>query len=486
VTAAFTEEPLVADPVRLQPYLRSSIDNFDWSGWPHIQTFSITGPFNATGPGDTPSRHRILTCRPAGSRGEAACARQIVSTLARRAYRQPVSAEEIERIMSFYEAGRRSGSFDAGIERALERILASPRFVFRAERDPANLAPGSVYRVSDVELASRLSFFLWSSIPDDQLLKLATAGKLKDPAVLDREVRRMLADPRSEALVTNFAGQWLHLRNVRNVLPNSDEFPNFDDNLRQSFRQETELFFGSIMHQDHNVLDLLTADYTFVNERLARHYGIPDVYGSRFRRVTLASEGRRGLLGQGSILAVTSHAERTSPVVRGKWVLENLLGLPVPPPPPDVPPLKENKEGEQPRTMREQMAEHRANTVCASCHKIMDPVGFALENFDAVGAWRTHEAGGPIDASGELADGTKVDGVAGLRKAILSRPELFVGTMTEKLLTYALGRGLDYHDMPVVRAIVRDAERSDYRFSALIRGVVHSTPFQMRIQPSKP
>ena len=480
VTVAFVQEPQVAEPDRLQPYLRSSVDNFDWAGRPHLQTLVITGPFQAAGPGDTPSRRRIFVCRPSTRDEETPCARRIVSTLARRAYRQPLTAADERRVMSFYEAGRHDGGFEAGIESALQRILASPKFVFRVERDPAELPSGSVYRISDLELASRLSFFLWSSIPDDQLLQTAEHGKLKDPAVLEREVRRMLADPRSEALVANFAGQWLHLRNVPNVLPNSDLFPDFDDNLRQSMRRETELFFESIMHEDRNVLDLLTADYTFVNERLARHYGIPDIYGSRFRRVTLTGEARRGLLGQASILAVTSHAERTSPVVRGKFILENILGTPVPPPPPDVPQLKGNADGEKPRTMREQMAEHRANPACATCHKIMDPVGFALENFDAVGAWRTHEAGGAIDASGVLADGSKVDGVAGLRQAIVSHPDVFVGTMTEKLLTYALGRGLDDHDMPAVRAILRDAAAHGDRFSSLILGIVRSVPFQMR------
>ena len=479
VTAAFVQDPQVAEPDRLQPFLRSSVDNFDWAGLPHLQTLAITGPFNVTGSGDTPSRRRIFVCRPASASAEAPCARRIVSTLARRAYRAPVTDADVQRLMNFYEAGRREGGFDAGIEMALQRILASPRFVFRIERHAA--PPGTVYRVSDIDLASRLSFFLWSSIPDDELLDLAAQGKLSNPVVLERETRRMLADPRSQALVTNFAGQWLQLRNVRNVLPNSDEFPDFDDNLRQSLQRETELLFESVMREDRNVLDLMTADYTFVNERLARHYGIPDIYGSRFRRVTIADEARRGLLGQGSILAVTSHAERTSPVVRGKWILENILGMPPAPPPPDVPPLKENQEGQKPRTIREQMAEHRANPVCASCHKVMDPIGFALENFDAVGAWRTQEAGGPIDASGELADGAKVDGVVTLRKALVSRPEVFTGVMTEKLLTYALGRGLGYYDMPAVRAIVRNAAQNDYRFSTLILGVVRSTPFQMRI-----
>jgi hypothetical protein len=480
VTAAFVQEPEVAEPLRLQPFLRSSVDNFDWSGRPHLQTLAITGPFKPTGPGDTPSRRRIFVCHPANPASEEPCAKQIVSALARRAYRQPLTHADLQLVMSFYQTGRKSGTFEAGIEMALQRILASPKFIFRIERDPESVPAGTVYRISDVELASRLSFFLWSSIPDDELLKVASEGKLKNPAILDREVRRMLADPKSQALVSNFAGQWLHLRNVRSLLPNSDEFPDFDDNLRQSLRRETELFFESIMREDRSVLDLMTADYTFVNERLARHYGIPDIYGSRFRRVTITDEARKGLLGQGSILAVTSHSDRTSPVVRGKWILENILGMPVPPPPPDVPPLKENQEGEKPRTMREQMAEHRANPVCASCHKAMDPIGFALENFDAVGAWRTDEAGVKIDASGELADGTKVDGVVTLRQALMSRPEVFAGTVTEKLMIYALGRGIDYRDMPAVRLVLLDSARGDYRFSTLILGIVHSTPFQMR------
>jgi hypothetical protein len=380
--------------------------------------------------------------------------------------------------MKFYEAGNREGGFDSGIQSALERILASPKFVFRDEREAPGTTAGSLYRVGDMEMASRLSFFLWSSIPDQRLLTLASQGKLQDLGTLEAEVRRMLADPRADALTTNFAAQWLQLRNLRNVQPNTDAFPDFDDNLRQSFRHETELLFKSILAEDRSVLDFLTADYTFLDERLALHYGIPGVRGSRFRRVSITDDARKGLLGQGSILALTSHAERTSPVVRGKWILENLLGLPVPPPPPDVPPLKEKQAGEGPKTMREQMTEHRANAVCASCHKIMDPIGFALENFDAVGAWRARDAGAPIDASGELADGTKVDGVVALRKAVLSRPEVFVGTLTQKLMTYGLGRGLDYHDMPEVRTIVRNAARNNYRFSELILGVVRSTPFR--------
>jgi cytochrome c5 len=483
VTAAFVENMAVEDSVRLQPFLRSSTDNFDWAGRPHIQSLAVTGPFDAKGPGDTPSRRAIFECRPTTKAAETACATKILSRLARRAYRQPVSQAELGPILEFYEAGRAQGSFEAGVQRGLQRILASPRFVFRAERDPQNAVPGKVYPVSDIELASRLSFFLWSSIPDETLLRLAANGTLSQPAVLDAQVRRMLADPKSSAVVSNFAGQWLHLRNVRSLLPNSDVFPDFDDNLRQGFRRETEMLFESIMREDRNVLDLLRADYTFVNERLARHYGIPKIYGSQFRRVPVTDPARRGLLGHGSILAVTSHAERTSVVLRGKWVLENVVGLPVPAPPADVPPLME-PDGAKPRTLREQMAEHRANPVCASCHKVMDPVGFAMENFDAVGAWRTREPGGAIDASGQLADGTKIDGVASLRDAILAKPEQFVGVMTEKLMTYALGRGLDAKDMPVVRSIVRNAA-PNYRFSSIVLGVVHSAPFRMRTAPER-
>jgi hypothetical protein len=476
VTVAFVQEPQTAKPWRLQPYLRSSVDNFDWSGQPHLQTLAVAGPFNVTGRGDTPSRRRIFVCRPARQTSEAACAKQIISTLARRAYRQPITDTDLQRIMSLYETARRDGGFEAGITVALQRILASPQFILRTERDAL---PG-VHPVGDIELASRLSFFLWSSIPDDRLLKVATEENLKRSAVLDQEVRRMLADTKSEALVENFAGQWLRLRNVRNVLPNSDLFPDFDDNLRQSFRRETEMLFESVIREDRSVLDLMTADYSFINERLARHYGIPDVYGSHFRRVTITDPARRGLLGQGSILAVTSHAERTSPVLRGKWILENILGTPVPPPPPDVPPLKERAEGEKPRTMREQMVEHRVNPACASCHKVMDPIGFALENFDAVGAWRSRDADANVDASGELVDGTKVNGVVELREALIRQPELFVGTVTEKMLTYALGRGVDYRDMPAVRKIVRDAARENYRFSAIVMGIIRSAPFRMR------
>jgi len=491
VVAAFIGSAPTMDATKLRPFLKSAFDTLDWTGHPHVRSVTITGPFNATGPGETPSRRRIFTChaasgkpsaRQAPQKTEDECARQIVGTLARRAFREPVNETSLQPLLAFYKSGRKEGSFDLGIERALQLILASPKFVFRAERDPAALAPGTVHRVSDVELASRLSFFLWSSIPDDELMADASAGRLKDPSVLQRQTRRMLADPKAQALVSNFAGQWLHLRNLRNAQPHADDFPDFDDNLRHAFQRETELLFDSVMREDRSVVDLLRADYTFVNERLARHYGIPNVYGSQFRRVPVTDEARKGLLGHGSILTLTSHATRTSPVVRGKFILENILGTPPPSPPADVPALKENEKGQKPKTVREHLAEHRANPTCASCHKIMDPIGFALENFDAVGAWRTEDAGAPIDASGELTDGTKIDGVVALRKAILARPDLFAGTMTEKLLIYALGRGLDEHDMPVVRSILRTAAAQDYRFSSLILGVVDSVPFQLRVK----
>src|SRR5215472_17088966 len=483
VSVAFVEDPPVQEPTRLQPFLRSSIDNFDWAGRPHMQTFPITGPFNATGAGDTPSRRKLFSCTPKTTGAETACAEKILGPLAHRAYRGPVAAIDQQRIMKIYQEGRSGASFEKGIEAALVRILAAPRFVFRVERDPANVAPGAAYRLGDVELASRLSFFLWSSIPDDELLRVAEQGRLKDPATLDAQVRRMLADPKSQAIIDNFAGQWLQLRNVRNVQPNSDLFPDFDDNLRQGLKHETELFFESIMREDRPVLDLMSANYTFLNERVAKHYGIPGIFGSRFRRVTLTDERRFGLLGKGSVLTVTSHAERTSPVERGKWILENILNSPVPPPPP-IPGagvFAEPAPGEAPKTMREQMEAHRANPVCASCHKIMDPIGLSLDNFDVVGAWRTEDAGSPIDASGQLVDGTPIDGVVTLRKALMAHPDVFVRAMTEKMLIYALGRGLAPRDMPSVRAIMREASARDNRFSSLVLAVVHSTPFTMRV-----
>ncbi len=481
IGVTFVEKTEAMSPTLLRPYL-STLDPVDSEGVPQLEAVTISGPLTVAGPGDTPSRRRIFSCRPDAAKSETACARQILSSLARLAYRRPVGESDLRPLIAFYDAGRKKRDFDAGVQLALERLLSDPQFVFRAERDPDDVAPGTAFRVSDLELASRLSFFLWSSIPDEPLLALASRGRLREPAVLNQEVARMMRDPRARSLVSNFAGQWLYLRNLRNVVPSKDQFPEFDDNLRQAFLQETELLVESVMREDRSVFDLLTADYTFVNERLARHYGIPHVYGSRFRRVPVASEARRGLLGQGSILTVTSQANRTSPVLRGKWILENLLGTPPPPPPPDVPALKENAERERPLTMREQMEEHRANPACAACHKQMDPLGFALENFDAVGAWRTTDAHSAIDPSSQLADGTKIDGPIALRQMLLRRPDAFTGTMTEKLLTYALGRGLEYYDRPAVRAIVRNASRENFRFSSLVLGVVNSTPFQMRMK----
>ncbi|HEY3822963.1 MAG TPA: DUF1592 domain-containing protein [Bryobacteraceae bacterium] len=463
----------------LQPFTRN-LDLQDMNGIPLIDHVQITGPFDATGSGDTPSRRKLFICHPANESDELPCARKIISTLARRAYRRPVNDADLEILLSFYQKGRNKGSFDAGIETAIRLVLSDPKFLYRIESDPANATPGTINRISDLELASRLSFFLWSSIPDDELLTIATQGKLKDPAILQQQVKRMLADPKAEALVTNFASEWLFLRNLQSVNPASEDFPNFDENLRQAFREETEMFVGSIMKEDRNVTDLLTANYTFVNERLAKHYGIPNIYGSQFRRVAVTDDARRGLLGQGSILTVTSYPTRTSPVLRGKWILENILGTPPPAPPPNVPALKENDEGGKVTTVRERLEEHRKNPACATCHRVMDPLGFSLDNFDAIGQWRSKEAGLPIDATGQLADGTKVEGVVDLRKALLLHPERFVGTMTEKLMTYGLGRGLEYYDIPVVRSITRDAARNNYRFSSIVMGIVNSTPFQMR------
>ncbi len=451
---------------------------------PSIASLIISGPYGADGAGDTPSRRHIFVCQPrtgAGETDRATCARTIVSTLARRAYRRPVRDTDLDRLMPFYEQGRVEGGFERGIQRAIERVLVSPEFLFRFERDPAGVSAGDVYRVSDLELASRLSFFLWSSIPDGDLLAAATRGELGEPAGLERQVRRMLADPRSEALVTNFAEQWLFLRDVDAKEPDAGFFPGFDENLRQAFRRETELFVDSILRDDRSVLELLTADHTFVNERLAKHYGIPHVYGSHFRRVELDDENRHGLLGQGSILTLTSYATRTSPVLRGKWILENLLSSPPPPPPPNVPALDETTDDGKPRSMREAMEQHRVNPACASCHKLMDPLGFALENFDAVGRWRERsESNTPIDATGVMPDGRQFEGPTGLRVVLLHAPDQFVTTVTEKLMTYALGRGIEYFDAPTIRDIVRNAEREDYRFASIVSGIVNSTPFQMR------
>jgi hypothetical protein len=482
ITVAFLHKSAAQSPEVLQPF-ESALDPVDAAGVPQVDVVTITGPFNASGPGDTPSRRRIFTCRPVNRADEASCAKTILSTLARRAYRRPVTDADVQALVSFFNSGReQGGDFESGIREALQRVLADPEFVFRIERDPPTAAPGAVHRIADLELASRLSFFLWSSIPDEELLTLASQRKLGNPAVLEQQVGRMMADQRAEALVNNFAGQWLYLRNLRSQSPDRMVFPDFDDNLRQAYRRETELFFQSIVQEDRNILDLMTADYTFVNDRLAKQYGIPNIYGSHFRRVTLTDEARRGLLGKGSVLMVTSRAERTSPVLRGKWVLENLLGTSPPAPPPNVPPFPET-DGAQPKTVRERLELHRSNPACSSCHKLMDPLGFALENFDAVGGWRWKENGRPVDASDQIFDGTKVDGPVALRKALLSRPENFVQTVTEKLLTYALGRGLTYSDMPTVRAIVHEASRQEYRFSSIVLGIVKSSPFQLRNTP---
>jgi len=447
---------------------------------PAIYSVSIIGPYDAKGPGDSPSRRRLLVSRPASPALEDRSARQILSSLMGRAYRRPVTDADLQAPFAVYQKAREEGDFDAGIEMALSAVLVSPQFLFRVERDPGGLSPGTPYRVSDLELASRLSFFLWSSIPDDLLLNAAVAGTLHQPLVLERQVRRMLADSRSEALVTNFAEQWLRLRNLDSITPDMRLFPDFDDNLRQAFRKETELFFGSVLREDRSVLDLLSAKYTFLNERLAKHYGIPNVYGTRFRRVGLDEDSwRGGLLRQGSILTVTSYATRTSPVLRGKFVLDTLLGVPPPPPLPDVPTLKDNTVNGN-LSVRERLAEHRTNAVCAPCHNMMDPLGLSLEKYDAVGRRRSAEAGMTIDASGGLPDGSKFADVPGLEAALLRRPELFVGTLAEKLETYALGRGMDYYDAPAIRTIVRDARAQNYRMSSIILGVVKSQPFQMR------
>jgi len=494
----------------------------------YLRSVEISGPHDPTGPGQSASRERIFTCRPAKVSAEAApasarastksrrpasaevtavrrsvreggsvsegrssqqveaneggCARTIIATLARHAYRRPVTNADVDPLLAFYSEGRKAGGFEDGIERALKRLLVAPEFLLRVEVDPPAARPNTPYRISDVELASRLSFFLWDSIPDEELLTLAARKQLGNPATLTRQIRRMEADNRFSAFLDNFAGQWLYLRNLAAVVPVQQSFPDFDDTLRQAFRRETELFFESIVREDRSALDLLRADYTFVNERLARHYGIPNVKGSRFRRVSLGPDAKRsGLLGQGSILTVTSYPDRTSPVVRGKWILENLLGAPPPAPPPNVPELKPTSFATHVLSMRDRMAEHRKNAVCASCHAMMDPLGFALENFDGVGRWRAlDESGAPIDASGAMPDGTKFEGPAGLTKALLGS-DRFVTTLTEKILTYALGRGLEYYDAPTVRAIVRESAKNDYRFTSLISGVVQSTPFQTRM-----
>jgi hypothetical protein len=486
IAVAFLEKTRALNTRRLENYERSSSDTIDFSGSPHIDEVILTGPFNPTGSGDTPSRRRIFTCRPKGVADEEVCAQKILGGLARRAYRGDVTREDSQALLAFFKQGRADGgSFDAGIDLALRRMLASPKFIFRVEREPADVPAGGVYRLGSPALAARLSFFLWSTPPDEELLELAEKGRLSNAATIERQVRRMLTDSRSGALIDNFLAQWLQLRNLKGKQPNSHEFPDFDDNLRDALQTEVEMFFASIVREDRSVMELLTADYTFVNEPLARHYGIPYVYGTHFRRVTLQDQVRRGLLGKGALLMVTSHPHRTSPVLRGKWVLENVLGAPPPPPPDVVPPFEENTEAAKPRSVRERMEQHRRNPACAGCHRMIDPAGLALENFDAVGAWRTRDGGTrgtPIDASGQLVDGTPINGVNELRAALVRDPNVFVQALTERLLTYALGRGLTAADMPAVRTIARDAQRENYRFSAVVLGIVRSVPFQMRIK----
>ncbi len=482
VGAAFLKKSSALIETERQPYdAHFNMDRHPRTQ-PGVRSVAIAGPFGVAGAGDTPSRGRIFVCRPATAADEPACARTIIGKLARRAYRRPVSDADLTGPLAFYARGRALGGFEDGIELALRALLTSTEFLFRIEHDPAGLPPGTAYRLSDVELASRLSFFLWSSLPDDELLGLAERGELGDAAVLEAQVARMLADPRAHSLSTNFAGQWLYLRNLDAARPNLRLYPDFDDNLRRAMRQETELLFASIVEEDRDVLDLLRADYTFLNERLARHYDVPNVYGDRFRRVGLGSDSRRvGLLGHGSILTVTSYATRTSPVLRGKWVLENILGMPPPPPPPNVPPLDEGEAGGAAPSMRERMAQHRRNPACAACHQLMDPAGLAMENFDAVGRWRERDEGWrAIDASGSLPGGLEFEGAGGLRQALLARPDLFVRTLAEKLLTFALGRGVDYADAPAVRQILREAAEDGNRFSSLVSAIVKSTPFQMR------
>jgi mono/diheme cytochrome c family protein len=466
-------------PEGLRPTMFSQ-DPLYIHGMPAVASVTIEGPYDASGPGDTPSRRVVFTCRPNDASEETPCAESIVRTLARRAYRRPVTDGDVRLLMRLYQEDRTEGGFERGVQTALQGVLTSPYFLFRAERDPAGAAPGTVHRLTDLELASRLSFFLWSSIPDRELLDAAGRGDLDDPTGLDTQVRRMLADPRADALVENFGGQWLFLRNLESFVPDRNAFPEFDGMLKNAMRRETELFLGSILREDRSVHDLLDANYTFVNEVLARHYGMSGIYGEEFRRVTVEDPVRRGLLGQASILAVTSFPNRTSPVVRGRFVLENIVGTPPPPPPPGVPALPSEVK---PRTMRDRMEVHRASPACASCHRIMDPIGIALENFDSTGAWRMRDGENVIDPSDTLADGTPVDGPEALREALLRDPRVFATTVVEKLMTYAIGRGLEYNDMPAVRQVVADAAVDDYRATAIIGGIVRSVPFQMRITP---
>jgi mono/diheme cytochrome c family protein len=449
----------------------------------NVHSVDITGPFNPKDAGRTPSRARIFTCQPARASEEEGCARKILGTIARRAFRRPVTTADVDALLPFYRSARADRAFDGAVQAALERVLVDPEFLFRVERDPENVGPGAAYRIGDLALASRLSFFLWSSVPDDELLQLAEKGKLKDSAIFEQQVRRMIADERSKTLVTNFAAQWLFMRNVKLARPDSFTFPDWDDDLRAALVSETELFLDYQIRADRPVAELLSADYSFLNERLAKHYGLPGVYGSHFRRVEFPDNARRGgLLGHGSILLVTSFANRTSPVLRGKWLLENFLNYSPPPPPPDVPDLPPSAKGAQARTVRERVEQHRANPVCAACHNVMDPLGFALEHYDAIGRYRASDDGRPIDASGVTPDGVKFEGLAGLRGVMESRREDFVSTAAEKLLVYALGRGVEYYDQPAIRKIVRDAAPGDYKWSSIVVGITKSVPFQMKVR----
>ena len=483
VSAAFVDRAAVAEGVlEPRPGVSSLAYARDRNAAMALGSIEIRGPYGGTTPRDTASRRRVFSCYPETPADEAGCAAEILSTLARRAFRRPVDEADVEPLLALYDEGRREGGFEQGVQFALRGILIDPEFLFRIERDPAGAAPGTAHAVTDLDLASRLSFFLWSSLPDDALIDLAAAGRLREPGVLETQVARMLDDPRSDAFVDNFFGQWLLLRNMRTVAPDPDAFLDFDENLREAMEQETALFVESQVRGDRGVLDLLRADYTFLNERLARHYGVPNVYGNHFRRAPATAHGRGGLLGQGSILTATSYPNRTSPTKRGLWVLENLLGAPPPPPPPEVPGLPDADHPEEARrlSMRERMEVHRISPACASCHVLMDPLGFSLENYDGIGAWRTTEDGAPIDVSSTLPDGSRFAGPAGLRDVLLAAEERFVETVTEKLLTYALGRGVEYHDAPAVRGIARGAAAGGYRWSSMILGVVESTPFQMR------
>ena len=481
IAVAFLRQSSAQTAEIWQQYQRTAIDANETKGFPHLDKITIEGPYKATGPGDTPSRRRIFTCRPASDKDEVTCAKQILSSLARRAYRRPVTDADTEKLLTFFQRGRNQGSFDQGIEMGIRRIISGPEFVFRTEVDPAGIAPETPYRISDVELASRLSFFLWSTIPDDTLFDLARQGKLKEPATLEQQVRRMMSDAPADAVVTNFAAQWLQLRNLRGIIPDPDVFPISTTICARRWLRETELLFGSIMREDRPVTRSSDRRLHVRQRAAGQAVRFPDIYGDQFRRVHITDDARKGLLGQASVLTLTSVATRTSPVARGKWVLINLLGTPPPPPPPNVPALKEDAAAKA-LTMRDRMTAHRANPFCATCHKVMDPIGFSLENYDAVGRWRDTDGDAKIDANDTMYDGSKVDGVAGLRNFLLSRKEVFIQTMTEKLMTYALGRAVDYRDMPAIRTILKDASAKDYRFSSIVLGIVKSPQFQMRMK----